>query len=257
MTPPRRAARALLLVLVAVLAAGLPGWPAAAQPQPPGPGDSPAAVDEGHLDRGKTLYQVSCAGCHGQSGAGSQLGPSLIGVGEASIDFQLQTGRMPIPEEQASPQRGDPAFGEADIDALVTYVSSFGEGGPGIPAVRPGDLQLGRELYLQNCSGCHSSTGIGYAQVGGRVAPSVLETDPVQVAEAVRVGPNLMPAFPESVLDQEQLDAIVTYVRELQQLQGRGGADIGRVGPVTETLVGFAGLALLLVLIRRLGRRAR
>jgi ubiquinol-cytochrome c reductase cytochrome c subunit len=250
---------ALLVVLAVVVAGGLLGCSAAAEPEIPpgqGPGNPPAAVDEGRLDDGQALYEVSCAGCHGQDGEGSQRGPSVVGVGEASVDFQLRTGRMPLDEEQPSADRSDPHFSPDDIDALVDYVASFGGGGPGIPTVRPGDLGLGRELYLQNCAACHSSSGTGYTQVGGRVAPSLMAADPVEVAEAIRVGPNLMPQYPEEVLDSDQLDAVVTYVQELQRLDGRGGADIGRIGPVAETLVGFAGLALLLIVIRGLGKRA-
>jgi ubiquinol-cytochrome c reductase cytochrome c subunit len=256
--PRTRTASAVLLVLVVVLAGGFLGGPAAAEPDVPpgqGPGDPPAGLDEGRLDSGRALYGASCAGCHGQDGEGSQRGPSLEDVGEASVDFQLRTGRMPLDEEEASPSRSEPHFSDEDIEALVEYVGSFGDGPP-IPTVHAGDLTLGRELYLQNCAACHSSSGTGYTQVGGRVAPSLMEADPVQVAEAVRVGPNLMPRFPEEVFDQEELDAVVSYVQELQRLDGRGGAELERIGPVAETVVGFAALAVLLVVIRRLGRRA-
>ncbi|SEK69440.1 ubiquinol-cytochrome c reductase cytochrome c subunit [Blastococcus sp. DSM 46786] len=264
MTTTRSTARgwpALAVVLGILLTSGLLGGQAAADPMPvPVPGTPtappPDAAPEDPLERGAELYRASCASCHGQEGGGSQRGPSLEGVGEASVDFQLETGRMPLVEEEASAERGEPAFSEEDIDALVAYVGIFAAGGPEIPTVGPGDLTEGRELYLQNCAACHSASGTGYTQVGGRQAPSLMETDPVQVAEAIRVGPNLMPVWPEEVLDQQQLDSVVSYVQELQRLDGRGGADLGRIGPVAETLVGFAGLALLVVVVRLLGKRA-
>ncbi|MDP5181815.1 c-type cytochrome [Blastococcus sp. BMG 814] len=252
---------AFLLLLVLVLAGVALGDPVAAGPAPepvpatpPPPRPDPAG--EGALARAQELYRASCASCHGQEGGGSQRGPSLIGVGEASVDFQLETGRMPLDEEEASAERGEPAFSEEDIDALVEYVGSFGPGGPEVPEVGPGDLTEGRALYLQNCAACHSSSGTGYTQVGGRQAPSLMETAPQQVAEAIRVGPNLMPVWPEEALDQDQLDSVVAYVQELQRLDGRGGADLGRIGPVAETVVGFAALALLVLVVRLLGKRA-
>lgn len=255
--PTQRVLCALLLLGV-VLTWGLLGTSAAAQPSP-APGTStvaPPSPGQSSTERGVSLYSSSCASCHGQAGEGTQRGPSLAGVGEASVDFQLQTGRMPLDEEKASPPSGRPAFGQEDIEALVAHVAAFGGDGPSIPTVRPGDLTTGRELYLQNCAACHSSGGTGYTQVGGRRAPSLMQSDPVQMAEAIRVGPGLMPHFPQEVLSDEYLNAVVTYVQELQRLDGKGGADLGRIGPVTETLVGFAGVAVLLVVVRRLGKRA-
>jgi|1185.fasta_scaffold33790_2 ubiquinol-cytochrome c reductase cytochrome c subunit len=242
---PRLGRLALLLVLGVVAAVTVAGRPATAQP----------GTDPARIDRGRTLYQASCASCHGQAGEGSQRGPTLIGVGAASVDFYLQTGRMPLATEQQQARRGPQKFSQPDIEALIGYVAGFGGDGPGIPAVHAGDLGQGRELYLQNCASCHSSSGTGYAQVGGEIAPSILQSDPKQVAEAVRVGPALMPEFSDGVLDQRQLDAVVTYVGELQRLPDRGGASLGRIGPVSETVVGFLGLALLVVVVRLVGRR--
>jgi ubiquinol-cytochrome c reductase cytochrome c subunit len=235
-------------VLGVVLGVALLGRPAGAAP-----GD--AASSAGDPAHGRVLYQASCAGCHGQQGEGTQRGPTLVGVGAAAADFYLQTGRMPLAEQQTQAEPGPRAFSQADIADLDAFVGSLGDG-PAIPDVTPGDLALGRELYLQNCAACHGSGGAGFTQVGGRYAPSLLDSDPTQVAEAVRVGPLLMPQYPEQVLDSHQLDSIVTYVQQLQALPDRGGWNLARVGPVTETLVGFAGLALLLVVLRLVGKRA-
>jgi len=246
--PRARRTAGLLLVLGLVLAVAAVGGPAGAAPADTGS----STGDPAH---GRLLYQASCAGCHGQAGEGSQRGPSLIGVGEAAADFYLQTGRMPLAEEQDQAQPGPPTFSQPDIADLDAFVGSLG-GGPPIPDVSPGDLRLGQELYLQNCAACHGAAGAGFTQVGGRYAPSLLGTDPTQVAEAVRVGPLLMPEYPEQVLDAHEVDSIVTYVEQLQQLDDRGGWSLGRLGPVTEALVGFGVLGLLAVVIRLIGKRA-
>jgi quinol---cytochrome-c reductase cytochrome c subunit len=206
--------------------------------------------------RGQTLYQQNCATCHGQGGQGTQRGPSLRGVGAASADFYLSTGRMPIADEQRNPGRSKPAFGRADIDALVAYVASLG-GGPPVPAVDPaaGRLAEGERLYQENCAACHSATGAGGALTSGQVAPSLAQATPVQVAEAIRVGPGAMPRFEPQALDDPQVDSIAAYVGRLQRGGNRGGWDLGRIGPVTEGLVAWVlGLGLVLMVVRRLGK---
>lgn len=208
------------------------------------------------VEAGRGLYLGSCASCHGQSGEGSQRGPSLIGVGAASADFQLSTGRMPLTTEKPSPPRGKPAFDRPAISALSAYVGALG-GGPEIPDVAPGDLTHGRELYLLNCAACHSASGVGAAQVGGRAAPSLFAATPTQIAEAIRVGPNLMPRFPYTALDDPDVNAIASYIQALQPRSDRGGNTLGLVGPVTETLVGLGiGVGVLVFVARLLGKRA-
>jgi ubiquinol-cytochrome c reductase cytochrome c subunit len=163
---------------------------------------------------------------------------------------------MPITAEQANPGRSKPAFGRADIDALVAYVASLG-GGPPVPAVDPaaGRLAEGERLYQENCAACHSATGTGGALTSGQVAPSLGQATPVQVAEAIRVGPGAMPRFEPQALTDPQVDSIAAYVDRLQRGGNRGGWDLGRIGPVTEGLVAWVvGLGLVLVVVRRLGK---
>jgi ubiquinol-cytochrome c reductase cytochrome c subunit len=218
----------------------------------------PPLAPDGQLpvERGRTLYLRGCAGCHGQQGQGSQNGPSLVGVGAASAHFQLSTGRMPLAEVVDQPPRARPAYSSTDLDALVEYVASLGPGQP-IPHLPEGDLQAGRKLYIANCASCHSSSGVGAALPDGHYAPNVLGDSSQQVAEAVRVGPGLMPRFSSDVLTDEQLASIVTYVRQIPEHDARGGWPLGGLGPLTEGAAGWAfGLGLLLVVIRLLGQRA-
>jgi ubiquinol-cytochrome c reductase cytochrome c subunit len=245
--PPTRRSRPLCLLAAivaggALLQLGLGGRTASAQT----------------AARGRELYEQSCASCHGQRGRGSERGPSLIGVGAASADFYLSTGRMPMTEEERQPSRKRPAFGQADIDALVAYVSSLG-GGPAVPNVQPAAANLaeGERLYQENCAACHSATGTGGALTSGQVAPSLRSATPVQLAEAVRVGPGAMPRFDPDALDDRQVDSLACYVGSLQRGGDRGGQSLGRVGPVTEGLVAWViGLGLLVLVARRLGKDA-
>jgi ubiquinol-cytochrome c reductase cytochrome c subunit len=216
------------------------------------------AGNAAELDRGRSLYQQNCATCHGQSGQGSQRGPTLVGVGAAAADYWLSTGRMPIGQVQRDPPRKRPAFGRRDIDALVAYVASLGPG-PSIPPVNPaaGSLGEGNRLYQQNCAACHSATGAGYVLQSGRSAPSLRQATPVQVAEAVRTGPGTMPRFDPDTISDRQLDSVVRYAVGLARGGDRGGLGLGRIGPITEGLVGWlVGLGVLVLVIRWLGERA-
>lgn len=252
----RRVAFAAVLGMVALLAGQTSGAGV------PTGGSAAVAAQPADADRGRQLYQQSCANCHGPEGEGTQRGPSLIGVGEASVDFQLGTGRMPLAvEERYEAEHQEPEFSEEDIAALVDHVGGFGGGGPPIPEVRPGDVRLGQRLYLDNCAACHSATGRGSTLTDGSLVPSLFEATPTQVGEAVRVGPGLMPAYPRAVLNDEQVDALAGYVDTLQGERGdldRGGLSMGRVGPLTEGLVAWVvGLLLLVLTVRWLGSRAR
>ncbi|MEU2613742.1 c-type cytochrome [Micromonospora sp. NPDC007271] len=250
--------RALAAGAVLLLAAG----PAALVPAPtptasPGPTPTAAAGPAGPRDRGSQLYLASCASCHGPQGQGTQQGPSLIDVGAASVDFQVSTGRMPLTHVEQEARRGKPAFSAEDIAALVDHVSSFG-GGPQIPRVAPGNLNSGRELFAANCAPCHATTGAGAVLTNGWIAPPVYDATPVQVAEAIRVGPGLMPVFPSQVLSDAQVNDLTTYVERLRSERlDRGGNPLGRLGPLAEGLVGWlVALVALVGAIRWLGRRA-
>jgi ubiquinol-cytochrome c reductase cytochrome c subunit len=251
----RRVLRGGALAL-AVCCGGMALWSAAAGGQ-----DQSAragAGDSALVQRGSDLYAQSCAGCHGEDLRGRKgQGPALRGVGAAAVDFYLSTGRMPLADPTDEPVRADPAFSRRDIEALVAYVSSFG--GPAIPAVDPdrGDVARGKEAFTESCAGCHQVLGRG-GIVTGAFVPALTDATPRQLAEAVRVGPYLMPPFGERQIDQPELDDIAAYVRASRHPDDRGGWAIGNIGPVPEGMIAWllAGVVLLGV-VRLLGERAR
>src|SRR5690242_3529718 len=90
----RRARRKLVGGLVLLM--GLVGAGFAASALTPQAQVATAHEDQSALIReGKQIYDTSCVTCHGANLQGVQdRGPSLIGVGEAAVYFQVSSGRM-------------------------------------------------------------------------------------------------------------------------------------------------------------------
>jgi ubiquinol-cytochrome c reductase cytochrome c subunit len=211
----------------------------------------PAAV-------GADLYERNCASCHGTTGQGTFRGPTLIGVGAASADYWLRSGRMPLPlrapDQEAT--RGDPAFDDAEIRALVDHVAGFG-GGPTIPDVDTtgADLAAGGELYRVNCASCHNWDGKGGALVNRGNAPPLHPVPNRQLAEAIRIGPGAMPQFSAEQLDAEELDNVIAYVDYLRTPRDAGGYGLAHWGPSTETVAAFVAMIVLVGITAWLGER--
>ncbi len=229
------------------------------------------AAGRGRLDEGKELYSKACASCHGPNGRGTTtqgpavgageregLGPSLRGVGALSADFYLRTGYMPLRDARDQPHRRSPRFTDPQIRAIVAYVASLGSGPP-VPRPHPerGSLSRGLQLFTENCAGCHQIAAVGGVVTGG-LAPSLRDSSPVQVAEAVRIGPYLMPSFPTSQIGDRDLDSIVRYVESTKHPEDRGGWAIGHLGPIPEGLVTWLIAAVALVAAAAfIGNRAK
>jgi ubiquinol-cytochrome c reductase cytochrome c subunit len=200
-----------------------------------------------------TLYLQNCASCHGPQGQGTSAGPTLVGVGAAAADFYLSTGRMPLGAPGQQPIRQAPKFDDAQIQALVAYVASFGRG-PDIPQVTAGgDVHRGFELYNANCAACHAATGAGNAVGGGFFAVGLGKATDEQIAEAMIVGPGVMPRFSMNDTDR---DALIAYIEYLRTAPTPGGAPIGGIGPVAEGFVAVViGLSMLVLVAVFVGRR--
>ncbi|HEY2535970.1 MAG TPA: c-type cytochrome [Solirubrobacteraceae bacterium] len=254
----------MLLTVAAVVCGGLAlsDFAAHGQSSTPAALTSAAAMssasDGALVAQGHALFESSCASCHGLDAQGIHgRAPSLHGVGALAADFYLQTGRMPLPYPTAQPMRTRPAFSQAKIQSLIAYVASFG--GPAIPTVNvhQGSLSRGQQLFALNCAGCHTIQGSG-GIVTGAVAPSLGVATPRQIAEAIRIGPYVMPRFGPGELDEADIDSIARYVQSTIHPEDRGGWGIGRIGPIPEGMVAWllAGTALLLI-ARLIGERMR
>lgn len=261
--------RVLAFAVAAALTAGtVISATAAAQPQSGivRPTTEPAVPS---VALGAQLYAGNCASCHGIAGSGISAprpgaggilgqGPPLRGVGALAADFYLRTGYMPLssPREQPGPDRV--LFSGKEITSLVRYVASLGKG-PAVPHPDPGaaSISAGTQLFTEHCAGCHQELARG-GFVTGAVVPPLQTVSATQIAEAVRIGPYLMPRFPRGEISDAQLDAIVKYVLSTRHPDNRGGWGIGNLGPIPEGLVTWwIAAPLLLLSCLAVGRRMR
>jgi quinol---cytochrome-c reductase cytochrome c subunit len=249
--------RHALAVILLVLA-----LPAGATADPPQAGVVRPSAEKNMplLELGYQLYAGNCSSCHGTVGLGVQpststegaggiraAGPPLRGVGALAADFYLRTGFMPLAHPGAQPRRSRVLFSPHELDALIAYVASLGAG-PKVPQPHPerGNVAEGLTLFTEHCAGCHQVAAQG-GYLTGAVAPALTAATPTQIAEAVRVGPYLMPRFSSRAISDRELDSIVAYVRYAKSPRDPGGWGIGRLGPVPEGLVAWfiAGVALV------------
>jgi ubiquinol-cytochrome c reductase cytochrome c subunit len=209
------------------------------------------------VQAGKLLYINTCSSCHGMNVEGTNNGPSLIGSGSASVDFQMSTGRMPAqqpgPQIQAKPGNAYDQFNQQQINDIAAYIQSLG-GGPAIPAssqyaTQSNLVALGGVLFRTNCSQCHNFAGQGGALTNGAYAPALVQTAPINIYEAMLTGPQNMPIFNDNVLSAADKQAIVSYIVADRNEPNPGGASLGRLGPTSEGLfLWTAVLAILLLL---------
>ncbi|KZE98862.1 MAG: cytochrome c [Rhodococcus sp. (in: high G+C Gram-positive bacteria)] len=238
----RRRVTGALVLMMGLLSAGF-----LASALTPTPQVATADQDSAALIReGKQLYDTSCVTCHGVNLQGVQdRGPSLIGVGEAAVYFQVSTGRMPAVRNEAQIMRKPPKFDDKQIDALGAYIQANG-GGPTVlrdsngevaqSSLSDGDIARGSELFRLNCASCHNFTGEGGALSSGKFAPALGPATEQDIYTAMITGPQNMPKFSDRQLTQEEKIDIISYVKSAQDTKAPGGWGLGGFGPATEAI---------------------
>ena len=238
----RRRITGALVLMMGLLSAGF-----LASALTPTPQVATADTDSAALIReGKQLYDTSCVTCHGANLQGVQdRGPSLIGVGEAAVYFQVSSGRMPAVRNEAQALRKPPKFDDKQVDALGAYIQANG-GGPTVILDDNGevaqeslvgdDVARGSELFRLNCASCHNFTGQGGALSSGKFAPDLGPANEQQIYTAMVTGPQNMPKFSDRQLTLEEKSDIIAYVKSAQETKAAGGWGLAGFGPGTEAI---------------------
>jgi ubiquinol-cytochrome c reductase cytochrome c subunit len=207
---------------------------------------------------GRELYLQGCSTCHGLGLQGGAGGPSLIGVGESAVVFQVESGRMPLYAGTVQAPRKKPKYTIAQIDQLAAFVGSHG-GGPKLPSgsLTDGNLQEGGELFRTNCASCHNFAGAGGALSYGQYAPPLTKASARVIYAAMQTGPENMPRFSDNQLTPDEKKSVARYVEFITKAPQPGGSALGRYGPVPEGLVMWlVGITLLVGVTLWIGARA-
>ena len=257
----RRPAAGYAVVLLGLVTIGV-GYGALTTPGSSASAATPGTVSPQTLAEGQELFVKTCSSCHGMNAQGTSQAPSLVGVGAAAVDFQMSTGRMPGKDIGPEMDRKPVTFTPAQIHAIADYVASLG-GGPTIPSAAQvstagANTALGQSLFITDCAQCHNFDGAGGALTNGKYAPALNRATPTQIYEAMLTGPEAMPVFSDTTITPAQKRDIIDYITRLRSEPNPGGFSLGRIGPVTEGIVGFLGgigvlvfLALWITMKRR------
>jgi len=160
-------------------------------------------VDAAILERGKALYSVNCAFCHGADARGGDGGgPNLL---RSQLVLSDQKGEL-IGEVVRNGRPGTTmvpmALTTAQIADIADYVHSFRVGGYDISRDVPtsivvGDASTGAAVFQARCATCHSVSG-DLRAIGARFSDARELQDYWLVPSAGRgrgAGSNLKPAM--------------------------------------------------------------
>jgi cytochrome c oxidase cbb3-type subunit III len=177
----RSTLRIELLLVLAIYSLSL----ASAQQKPSTSGS------KGSSGPGRSLFNSTCAACHGLDGRGSDKAVNISGSDRVRKYSDAQLSNI---VSNGIPETGMPAFrtlNATQIHAIVAYLRSL-QGKSQIRTL-PGDPKRGKEIFFGKgeCSSCHSISG-----QGGFLGPDLTEYAATSSVEAIREEIIRMPRTP-------------------------------------------------------------
>jgi ubiquinol-cytochrome c reductase cytochrome c subunit len=214
---------------------------------------------------GQALFLENCASCHGTQANGVPASgvpgayPDLVGLGPATIDFWVSSGRMPAKNTRlVEAPRKQPALTPAQAVAIAAWVNSLDPSYPYIPTphLKKANVAEGAAIFALNCAACHTIEGDGDALASSTFSPSLRHIPAYQVVEAIRTGPGNMPRFTGNLSDKQVNDVTEYVTTEIQHPDNPGGFGLGGLGPVAEGFVALLiGVGLLVLICYWIGER--
>ncbi len=199
------------------------------------------AIDPTTAYEGQRLFVSHCQLCHGPDGKGG--GPLAKNLDLTMIDLTLTVrarsetmlrtiisgdgGPIVTGRDRhniltdAMPNWGE-VFNDAQIDALIAYMRFLGTAKHELL----GDPEKGARLYSKYCAVCHGEEGYGDGPM-----TKLIDLEPADhtnsntmnrlsndelIAFILKGNDEYMPAW-EGILDQEEIEALVSYIRLLSQ----------------------------------------
>ena len=155
---------------------------ATAAPAPSAP--APTTNAAGGEVTGASLYQISCAACHGADLKGStfemdgqKIDVPALAWDDLSTTFQTQPDRGNLATQLGlAITKGQDETGadlnammprwsslsQAQVDSLVQYLQTASTAGGAAPTLEPAAMNLtGAQLYAAACAACHGDDGAG------------------------------------------------------------------------------------------------
>lgn len=193
---------------------------------------------------GQAIFAARCAVCHGDRGQGISARVTIAGPclqAEHDVDAVMKVVRD---------GRGVmPSFGRILRDQDIEDVSRYITGQLATIPLNGGNLSEGGILFRTHCAACHRTAVRGGALALVQTnAPALNMQSEAAIAGAIRWGPGPMPAFPPSLISDQQLASIVEYVQFVQRPPHPGGNPLHWYGPVVEGLVACTMVCVLIAL---------
>jgi cytochrome c oxidase cbb3-type subunit 3 len=120
-------------------------------------------ADAAVIDRGKTLFTINCAACHGADArGGDQGGPNLL---RSQVVLNDQHGELILPIVRGAREKMPPFpnIAESDVTAIAEFLHSLAAAGRGRGApplnIVVGDQSAGQAAFASTCASCHSVAG--------------------------------------------------------------------------------------------------
>src|SRR4029077_11015367 len=117
-------------------------------------------VDPTMAERGRGIYSVNCAFCHGPDTRGGDQGPSLL---RSQVVQEDQNGEViaPIIRSGRPPRMQPFTFSDAQIADVAAFLHSFMINSRDPARVRPesiltGNAKAGEAFFGAKCGSCHS-----------------------------------------------------------------------------------------------------
>lgn len=180
------------------------------------------ASDGKHI--GESIYQSSCAGCHGFGGHAAYPDTPSFARGErfeqsdAVLVASILDGRGQMP-----------AWGSimsiAAAHKVVSYIRTEVSRGSAQKILKSllqvipeeSQLALGEQTYLNFCGGCHGFNGIAwYVNAPSFALRERMEKTDADLTNSIKNGRGAMPSW-EFMLKPEQIEALVQFIRTLAQ----------------------------------------
>ena len=184
---------------------------------------------------GETVFLTFCAGCHGFDGHAAYPSTPSFALGERLKQSDSSLVDSILNGKGLMPPWGD-TLSEGVARKSVSYIrtvlhkkvagASQYEGNQTIEQqftrFEGDQLELGENIYLQFCGGCHGFNGIAwYVNSPSFALRERMEKHDSELANSIKNGRGEMPSW-EYMLLPHQIDALVKFIRTLSETYESG-----------------------------------